>query len=101
MDHALADADAGSDLLRRAEAVERRAFMLRTLGRDEEAVSQLREALPAATRQPVTTIHAVVLASLANSLMRIDDPKRRTTWRGRRRADRRHGRRHRAAGRRA
>jgi DNA-binding CsgD family transcriptional regulator/tetratricopeptide (TPR) repeat protein len=68
----LLTASAG-DPLRRAQIVERRAFMLRALGRDEEAVGQLREALALLPTQPVTTIHAVVLASLANSLMRIND----------------------------
>ena len=47
--------------------------MLRTLGRDNEATGQLRDALALMPEQPVSAIHAMVLASLANSLMRIDD----------------------------
>jgi DNA-binding CsgD family transcriptional regulator/tetratricopeptide (TPR) repeat protein len=66
-------ADASADQTRRAEVVERRAYTLRALGRDEEAVGQLREALALLPVEPVTTTHAVVLASLANSLARIDD----------------------------
>jgi DNA-binding CsgD family transcriptional regulator len=65
-----ADVDAGVDQLRRAQVVERRAYVLRALGRDEEAAGQLREALALLPAEPVTTTHAVVLASLANSLAR-------------------------------
>jgi DNA-binding CsgD family transcriptional regulator/tetratricopeptide (TPR) repeat protein len=70
MDQLLADTDSVTDPLRGAQVVERRAFVLRALGRDEEAAEQLREALALLPDQPVTTTHAVVLASLANSLMR-------------------------------
>ncbi|MEV6925821.1 AAA family ATPase [Dactylosporangium sp. NPDC051485] len=73
VDQVLADAESVTDPLRRASVVERRAFMLRGLGRDEEAAQQLRDALALLPQQPVTLTHAVVLASLANSLMRIDD----------------------------
>ncbi|WP_432824703.1 helix-turn-helix transcriptional regulator [Dactylosporangium sp. CA-092794] len=73
VDEVLADPEAVADPLRRAQVVERRAFMLRGLGRDEEAVGQLRDALALLPEQPVTLLHAVVLASLANSLMRIDN----------------------------
>ena len=72
VDGVLAGADLGADVdqLRRAQVVERRAFVLRSLGRDEEAAGQLREALALLPAEPVTTTHAVVLASLANSLAR-------------------------------
>jgi tetratricopeptide (TPR) repeat protein len=69
----LADTESVSDPLRGAQVVERRAFVLRALGRDEEAARQLRDALALLPAQPVTTTHAVVLASLANSLMRNDE----------------------------
>src|SRR5690242_16258609 len=55
------------------QVVERRAYVLRALGRDDEAAAQLREAFALLPVEPVTTTHAVVLASLANSLGRIDD----------------------------
>jgi DNA-binding CsgD family transcriptional regulator/tetratricopeptide (TPR) repeat protein len=73
VDQLLTDTASIGDPLRRAQIVERRAFMLRALGRDDEAAGQLREALALLPAQPVTTIHAVVLASLANSLMRMNE----------------------------
>ncbi len=73
IDQVLADAGPALDPLRRAEVVERRAFVLRALGRDDEAAGQLREALEMLPDQAPTPIRAVVLASLANSLMRTDD----------------------------
>jgi DNA-binding CsgD family transcriptional regulator/tetratricopeptide (TPR) repeat protein len=75
MDQALAGtgSESATDPLRGAQVVERRAFVLRALGRDEEAAGQLREALTLLPAQPVTVTHAVVLASLANSLMRSDE----------------------------
>jgi DNA-binding CsgD family transcriptional regulator/tetratricopeptide (TPR) repeat protein len=73
VDQVLADAESVNDPVRRAQVVERRAFVLRALGRDEEAAGQLRDALALLPAQPMTTTHAVVLASLANSLIRMDD----------------------------
>jgi DNA-binding CsgD family transcriptional regulator len=73
VDQVLADAESVNDPVRRAQVVERRAFVLRALGRDEEAAGQLRNALALLPAQPMTTTHAVVLASLANSLIRMDD----------------------------
>jgi DNA-binding CsgD family transcriptional regulator/tetratricopeptide (TPR) repeat protein len=73
VDQVLTGAEPVADPLRRAHVVERRAFMLRALGRDEEAVGQLRDALALMPEQPVTITHATVLASLANSFLRIDD----------------------------
>jgi ATP/maltotriose-dependent transcriptional regulator MalT len=71
IDQALAEAML--DPPRRAELVERRAFMLRVLGRDDEAARQLRDALALLPDEGAGRVRAVVLASLANSLMRIDD----------------------------
>jgi DNA-binding CsgD family transcriptional regulator/tetratricopeptide (TPR) repeat protein len=73
MDQVLADTESVTDRVRRAEVVERRAFVLRALGRDAEAAGQLREALALLPAQPLTVTHAVVLASLANSLTRIGE----------------------------
>jgi DNA-binding CsgD family transcriptional regulator/tetratricopeptide (TPR) repeat protein len=73
VDQLLADTESVTDPLRGAQIVERRAHVLRALGRDEEAARQLRDALALLPAQPVTTTHAVVLASLANSLVRIDE----------------------------
>jgi DNA-binding CsgD family transcriptional regulator/tetratricopeptide (TPR) repeat protein len=73
MDQLLAGIDSVTDRVRRAEILERRAFVLRALGRDTEAAGQLREALALLPVQPLTVTHAVVLASLANSLMRIGE----------------------------
>jgi DNA-binding CsgD family transcriptional regulator/tetratricopeptide (TPR) repeat protein len=73
VDQVLAETEAANDPVRRAQVVERRAHVLRALGRDEEAARQLRDALALLPAQPVTTTHAVVLASLANSLMHIDE----------------------------
>jgi DNA-binding CsgD family transcriptional regulator/tetratricopeptide (TPR) repeat protein len=73
VDQVLAEPDAGLDPVRRAELVERRAIMLRALGRDREAARQLRDALELLPRGTAEPIRAVVLASLANSLMRADD----------------------------
>ncbi|GIH21471.1 hypothetical protein Raf01_96430 [Rugosimonospora africana] len=73
IDQVLAEAEATLDPLRRAELVERRAYMLRVLGRDDEAARQLRDALAMLPDEAATPVRAVVLASLANSLLRIDD----------------------------
>jgi DNA-binding CsgD family transcriptional regulator/tetratricopeptide (TPR) repeat protein len=61
------------NLQSRAEVVERRAFMLRALGRDGEAAGQLQEALALLPDGAATRVRAVVLASLANSRMRTGD----------------------------
>lgn len=73
IDHVLARTDLAADPLRRAHLVERRSFMLRGLGRDDEATSQLRDALALMPARPVTATQAMVLAALANSLMHVDD----------------------------
>ncbi|MFG2042349.1 LuxR C-terminal-related transcriptional regulator [Dactylosporangium sp. NPDC048998] len=73
VDQVLAETDLGLDPARRAHLVERRAFMLRALGRDNEAARQLQDALALLPDGEAKPIRAVVLASLANSLMRADD----------------------------
>jgi DNA-binding CsgD family transcriptional regulator/tetratricopeptide (TPR) repeat protein len=73
VDQVLVEAYSVTDPVRRAQAIERRALVLRALGRDAEAVGQLEEALALLPPQPLTSTHAIVLASLANSLARIDD----------------------------
>jgi DNA-binding CsgD family transcriptional regulator len=70
IDQVLADVGPDADAVSRAQAVERRAFLLRSLGRDAEAVEELSAALAGLPAESVTTTHAAVLASLANSLMR-------------------------------
>ncbi|MFI6074112.1 AAA family ATPase [Actinoplanes sp. NPDC051343] len=73
VDQMLADLGPAADPLSRAQAVERRASLLRSLGRDAEAVDELSAALADLPMPVVTTTHAAVLASLANSLMRTND----------------------------
>jgi DNA-binding CsgD family transcriptional regulator len=73
LDQVLAETDLDLDVTRRAELVERRAFMLRALSRDREAVRQLQDALTLLPAGEATPTRAVVLASLANSRMRTDD----------------------------
>jgi len=73
VDQVLTETGLVTDPLRKAQLVERRAIMLRGLGRDQEAAQQLRDALALLPEQPITLTHAVVLASLANSLLRIDE----------------------------
>jgi DNA-binding CsgD family transcriptional regulator len=73
VDDALADPAAAPDPVRRAQVLQRRANMLRGLGRSEEATGQLWQALAMLPEQPVTTTHAAVLASLANSISRVGD----------------------------
>jgi DNA-binding CsgD family transcriptional regulator/tetratricopeptide (TPR) repeat protein len=73
VDQVLADLGPGADPVRRAEAVERRAFLLRSLGRDAEAVGELSAALAELPAEEVTTAHVAVLATLAGSLMRTND----------------------------
>ncbi|MCW2919375.1 MAG: hypothetical protein JWN52_7443 [Actinomycetia bacterium] len=60
-----------TDPVSRAQLVERRAFVLRGLGRDDS--QQLWEALALLPEQPATKTQAVVLAALANSLIRVGE----------------------------
>jgi ATP/maltotriose-dependent transcriptional regulator MalT len=69
-DQALGDPAVADDPVRRAEVVVRRAVALRGLGRDEEAVAELQDALAGLPPEPLTTAHALVLAPLANALCR-------------------------------
>ncbi|GAA5198277.1 LuxR family transcriptional regulator [Rugosimonospora acidiphila] len=73
LDQVLAETAFDLDVTRRAELVERRAFMLRALSRDREAVRQLQDALALLPDGEAKPIRAMVLASLANSRMRTDD----------------------------
>jgi tetratricopeptide (TPR) repeat protein len=73
VDEMLADLGPETDPISRAEAVERRASVLRTLGRDAEAATELTATLAVLPPHSATTTHAAVLASLANSLMRTND----------------------------
>ncbi|MEU4218544.1 AAA family ATPase [Actinoplanes sp. NPDC026623] len=75
VDHALTATGTGAEPAQRARMIERRAFMLRDLGREEEATTQLREALRLLPPEPATTTRAVVLASLANSIRWIGPPE--------------------------
>jgi DNA-binding NarL/FixJ family response regulator len=68
VDRTLAATASGAEPVQRARMIERRAFILRALGREEEAATQLREALALLPPEPATTTRAVVLASLANSI---------------------------------
>jgi DNA-binding CsgD family transcriptional regulator len=69
-DQALGDPAVADDPVRRAEMVVRRAVALRGLGRDEEAVAELQDALAGLPQQRPAKAHALVLATLANALCR-------------------------------
>jgi DNA-binding NarL/FixJ family response regulator len=75
VDHALTTTGTGAEPAQRARMIERRAFMLRDLGREDEATTQLREALALLPPEPATATRAVVLASLANSIRWIGPPE--------------------------
>jgi DNA-binding CsgD family transcriptional regulator/tetratricopeptide (TPR) repeat protein len=59
---------------RRAIVIERRAQALRSLGREQEAIESLRDALVLLPADAASEASAVVLASLAGSLMRLETP---------------------------
>ncbi|MFI5954360.1 AAA family ATPase [Cryptosporangium sp. NPDC051539] len=69
-DEVLADPVAVADPVRRARVVERRAHVLAGLGRGQEVIEQLREALALLPEQPVTVTHAAVLTELAGAIRR-------------------------------
>ena len=73
LDQALAGLPAGGDPVRRALLLERRADALRESGLEAEAIAVLEQALALLRPDQVTQAHAVVLSSLAGSLMRTDD----------------------------
>jgi DNA-binding CsgD family transcriptional regulator len=72
-DQALAGLPAEGDAVRRALVLDRRARALRDTGRESESVATLEEALALLPADQVTRAHAVVLASLANSVWRAND----------------------------
>jgi len=73
LDQALAQFPAEGDAVRRALVLDRRARALRDTGREAEAVATLEEALALLPADQVTRAHAVVLASLANSVWHAND----------------------------
>ncbi len=75
VDRALAAVPTGAEPVQRARIIERRAFMLRALGREEEAATELREALTLLPAEPATVTRAVVLASLATSIRWVGRPE--------------------------
>jgi ATP/maltotriose-dependent transcriptional regulator MalT len=70
---ALAELPAGSDPLRRALLLERSAQAQRDSGRAAEALASLEQALALLPAGRTTRAHAVVLAAMANSLMRASE----------------------------
>src|SRR5690242_20716354 len=72
-EQALAGLPAAGDAVRRALVLDRRARSLRDTGREAESVASLEEALALLPADEVTRVHAVVLASLANSVWRAND----------------------------
>jgi len=72
-DQALAELPAEGGAVRRALVLERRAHALRDTGREAESVMALEQALALLPADQVTRAHAVVLSSLAGSVMRTND----------------------------
>jgi DNA-binding CsgD family transcriptional regulator/tetratricopeptide (TPR) repeat protein len=58
---------------RRASVLERRALALRDIGREEDAITELRQALALLPGEEASTERAAVLSSLAGTLMRGGD----------------------------
>jgi DNA-binding CsgD family transcriptional regulator/tetratricopeptide (TPR) repeat protein len=73
-DQALRELAESADLDRRAMVIERRAQALRSLGREQEAITSLHEALDFLPPDTASEALAAVLASLAGSQMRLDTP---------------------------
>jgi predicted ATPase/DNA-binding NarL/FixJ family response regulator len=73
LNEGLAELPAGSDAVRRALLLDRRAHALRDSGREHEAFGSLEEALALLATGQVTRAHAVVQASMANAHMRVAD----------------------------
>ena len=73
LDQALVGLPAAGDAVRRALVLERRAQALRDTGRETESVATLSEALALLPADQVTRAHAVILASLASSMLRAND----------------------------
>jgi len=68
VDHALTTTT-GAEPEQRARMIERRAFLLRALGREEEAATQLREALTLLPPQPATATQPIASAPVTNARM--------------------------------
>jgi DNA-binding CsgD family transcriptional regulator/tetratricopeptide (TPR) repeat protein len=79
MDRALSLADSSLTALppgddrRRARVLEHRAMVLRDIGREEEAVTVLRQAMDLLPPGGASVDHAVVASSLAGTLLRVGD----------------------------
>jgi DNA-binding CsgD family transcriptional regulator/tetratricopeptide (TPR) repeat protein len=57
----------------RAQLLERRAMVLRDIGREDEAIAALRQALALLPEDEPSQLSAMLLSSLAGTLMRVDD----------------------------
>jgi DNA-binding CsgD family transcriptional regulator/tetratricopeptide (TPR) repeat protein len=73
LDQALAELPAEGDVVRRALVLDRRALALRDSGGEDDAIAVLERALELLPAGQVTQAHAVVLSSLAGSLLRTSD----------------------------
>jgi DNA-binding CsgD family transcriptional regulator/tetratricopeptide (TPR) repeat protein len=73
LDQALAGLPAAPDPVRRALVLDRRARTLRDSGHEADAIKTLEQALALLPADQVTTVHAIVLSSLATAVMRTDD----------------------------
>ncbi len=76
LDQALTELPDDDDVVRRALLMDRRALALRNVGREAETISALEQALALLPADQTTRAHAVVLSSLASSLIHITDPAR-------------------------
>jgi DNA-binding CsgD family transcriptional regulator len=57
----------------RAQLLDRRAMVLRDIGREDEAITALRQALTLLPEEKPSQLRAMLLSSLASTLMRVDD----------------------------
>ena len=57
----------------RAQLLDRRAIVLRDIGRENDAITALRQALTLLPEDQPTQLRAMLLSSLAGTLMRVDD----------------------------
>jgi DNA-binding CsgD family transcriptional regulator len=73
LDQALADLGETGSASRRALLLERRARALRDLGNETQSLVVLRQAQDLLPAAPLTSAHAIVLTSLANSLLNHGD----------------------------
>jgi DNA-binding CsgD family transcriptional regulator len=73
LDQALADVGEAGPAVRRALLLECRSRALRDLGHDAQGLAFLRQAQDLLPAAPLTSAHAVVLTSLANSVLNLGD----------------------------